>query len=121
MSDKERKPIESEQSRMSAVEAAYIAALGAAKADGIVEESEKLGLEGIASMLGQESALAHAIDYFEALNDNDNAMNGALKVVAEGSQEGKLAAIVFMKYILQKDGMSNAENEFFQKAIGAIQ
>lgn len=117
MTDTERKPIAADESYMTETEAAFIAALGAARADGIVEQSEHRSLTEIAEITGQGAELAHAEQYFEALKDNDNAMDGALSVLSKGSDVGKLAAATFMKLVLDKDGSNEAENVFFTKAV----
>ena len=118
MNDKKnRKSVDASQVMMSPVQAIYIAALGAARADGHVDEAETLGLKAIASLQGQEQELDYALSYYESLKDSENAINGALSVVKEAGESTKLAAIVFMKYILEKSGESEEESNFFENAI----
>jgi hypothetical protein len=116
----ERKPIETSQNRMTPIEAVYILALGAARADGVVDEAETLGLQSIASIQGHEQYLEYALSYYEALKDNDNAINGALNVISESGESYKMASVVFMKYILEKSGESEEESEFFSKALASL-
>lgn len=118
--NKERTPVESAQNRMTPIEAVYITALGAARADGVVDEAETLGLQAIASIQGHEQYLEYALSYYEALKGNDNAINGALNVISESGDACKLASVVFMKYILEKSGESEEESEFFSKALARL-
>jgi hypothetical protein len=115
--NKERKSIKSAQIRMTPIEAVYILALGAARADGVVDEAETLGLQSIAAIQGHEKYLEYALSYYEALKDSDNAINGALAVITEAGESYKMAAVVFMKYILEKSGESEDESAFFSKAL----
>lgn len=117
---KERKPIESAQNRMTPIEAVYISALGAARADGVVDEAETLGLQSIATIQGHDQYLEYALSYYEALKDNDNAINGALNVISESGEAYKMASVVFMKYILEKSGESEEDSEFFSKALALL-
>ena len=60
------------------------------------------------------------MSYYEALKDNDNAINGALNVISESGEAYKIASVVFMKYILEKSGESEEESEFFSKALALL-
>jgi len=118
--DKARKSLESAELRMTPIEAVYILALGAARADGIVDEAETLGLKSIAAIQGHEKYLEYALSYYEALKDNDAAIDGALAVISDSSESYNMAAIVFMKYILEKSGDSEEESVFFAKVLNKL-
>lgn len=115
-----RKPVETSQNRMTPIEAVYILALGAARADGVVDDAEILGLKSISDIQGHSQYLDYALSYYEALKDNENAINGALSVIAESGESYKMAAIVFMKYILEKSGESEEESKFFSNALAGM-
>lgn len=117
---KERKQIETAQIRMTPIEAVYILALGAARADGVVDKAETLGLQSIAGILGQHQHLEHALSYYDALKDSDGAIDGALSVISESDESYKMSAIVFMKYILEKSGESEEESVFFSRVLSAL-
>ena len=117
---KDRIAVDVDKKEMTAVEAIYIAALGAAKADGVVDDEENSALEGFASIFSQQEYLRYAEAYFGALKDNEGAINGALKVIAKSDQAHQMAAILYMKYILEKDGVNEAENTFYTNAVKKI-
>lgn len=100
---------------MSDLEAIYIMALGAAKADNVLKDSEIDQIKSISNLFGHAEYFEHAMDYFDAFEDNDSAINGAVQVIKNSTKSSKLAAVIFMKYILQVDGMNEDESKFFLK------
>jgi len=114
---KEKKKIDIVENKMTQIEAIYIAALGAAKADGVVDEDEIKSLEEIASFYGHQEHLKHAHNYYMALHDNQSAIDGALKIISQSDDIFKFAAGLFMRYILEKNNITEVESKFFNDAL----
>jgi len=115
-----RRPVEFSTENLSGVQSIFIAALAAAKADGSVDSDEEEVMEKLASLFGHQKTLAHAYSYFESFQDNDSAMDGVLRCLADSSDSAKLAAFLFMQKILDLNGMDEKENEFFKLVISKI-
>jgi len=107
--------IEASYKNMSDLEATYIMALGAAKADNILEDSEIEQIKSISDIFNHSKYFEYAFEYFEAFDGNESAINGAIQVLKNSSESARMSAILFMKYILQIDGMNEAESTFFLK------
>lgn len=115
MSDSaERKAIEASTEYLSDIQSVFIAALAAARADGTVDSSESDLLSQMASSLGQQKALQNAFDYFDSFKTNESAMEGVLKCLEASSDTTKLASLLFMKMVLDLNGMDEAESKFYQ-------
>ena len=107
--------VEISSKNMSDIEATYIMALGAAKADNVLEKSEIEQIKSISEIFNHNEYFEYAFDYFEAFKDNDKAINGAIQVLKNSTELSKMSAVLFMKYILQIDGMNDDESAFFVK------
>jgi|SaaInlV_200m_DNA_6_1039755.scaffolds.fasta_scaffold15981_2 hypothetical protein len=107
--------IETSNKNMSDIEATYIMALGAAKADNVLDKLEIDEIKSISEIFNHNEYFEYAFDYFEAFNNNDKAINGAIQVLKNSTESSKMSAILFMKYILQIDGMNEDESSFFLK------
>ena len=100
--------------------AIYVMAIGAARADNVEEESEINAIKEIASVFGHETHYEDASAYFSEFHSNEKAIGGAINVLKEGNPSAKLAAVVFMKYVLGVDGISQEESAFDNKVVDQI-
>ena len=121
MSDKKKgNKIDTKISRLDALQAAYVMGVGAARADGIVEQSELNELTDIAGVLGHEEALDDAFSFMELFEDNEDAVNLAITALEKSTPSAKLAALLLMETVLAEDGVNKEENAFYEKVLGKI-
>ena len=86
MSDKKKgNKIDTKVSRLDALQAAYVMGVGAARADGVVEQSELNELTDIAGVLGHEEALDDAFSFMELFEDNEDAVNLAVTALEKST------------------------------------
>lgn len=121
MSDKKKgNKIDTKISRLDALQAAYVMGVGAARADGVVEQSELNELTDIAGVLGHEEALDDAFSFMELFEDNEDAVNLAITALEKSTPSAKLAALLLMETVLAEDGVNKEENAFYEKVLGKI-
>lgn len=121
MSDKKKgNKIDTKISRLDALQAAYVMGVGAARADGVVEQSELNELTDIAGVLGHEEALDDAFSFMELFEDNEDAVNLAITALEKATPSAKLAALLLMETVLAEDGVNKEENAFYEKVLGKI-
>ena len=120
MNNKKKNKIDAKVSRLDALQAAYVMGVGAARADGIVEQSELNELTDIAGVLGHEEALEDAFSFMELFEDNDSAVNLAITALEKSTPTAKLAALLLMETVLADDGVNKEENKFYEKVLGQI-
>jgi|TARA_A100001035_G_scaffold247350_1_gene216817 hypothetical protein len=121
MSDKKKgNKIDTKVSRLDALQAAYVMGVGAARADGVVEQSELNELTDIAGVLGHEEALDDAFSFMELFEDNEDAVNLAVTALEKSTPSAKLAALLLMEIVLAEDGVNKEENAFYEKVLSKI-
>ena len=121
MSDKKKgNKIDTKISRLDALQAAYVMGVGAARADGVVEQSELNELTDIAGVLGHEEALDDAFSFMELFEDNEDAVNLAVTALEKSTPSAKLAALLLMEIVLAEDGVNKEENAFYEKVLSKI-
>jgi len=117
----EKTKLETTERHLTPNVAIYVMAIGAARADNVEEESEINAIKEVASVFGHETHYEDASAYFSEFHSNENAIGGAIKVLKDGNPSAKLAAVVFMKYVLGVDGISQEESAFYNKVVDQIQ
>ena len=117
---KERKAVECSTEYLSDLQSVYIAALAAARADGVVDSDEETMLFQVSQFFGHEQVLNNAFAYFEAFQDNGAAMEGVMKCLEESSDTGKLAAFLFMQAVAGLDGVNEKEADFLSQVKSRI-
>ena len=121
MSDKKKgNKIDTKVSRLDALQAAYVMGVGAARADGVVEQSELNELTDIAGVLGHEEALDDAFSFMELFEDNEDAVNLAVTALEKSTPSAKLAALLLMEIVLAEDGVNKEENAFYENLLSKI-
>ena len=118
--NKKNNKLDAKSSRLDSLQAVYIMGVGAAKADGKVDEAEIEQLESISSMLGHEEQFTHAFEYFDQFQDNDDAIKLAIGALKKSQPAAKLAAILLMEVILAEGDINKAEDLFYQQVVNEI-
>tara|TARA_B100000686_G_C16090620_1_gene618401 strand:- start:134 stop:505 length:372 start_codon:yes stop_codon:yes gene_type:complete len=120
MNDKKKNKIETKINRLDSLQAAYVMAICAAKADGKVEEAEIEDIHSICELLGHDEALNDAYSYVELFQENDDAINLAITALEKSPPVASLAAIMLMESVLAQNGLNKEENEFYEKVLQRV-
>ena len=120
MNDKKKNKIETTIRRLDSLQAAYVMAICAAKADGKVEDAEIEDIHSISELLGHDEALKDAYSYVELFQENDDAISLAITALEKAPPVASLAAVMLMESVLAQEGFNKEENEFYEKVIGRI-
>jgi 4-aminobutyrate aminotransferase-like enzyme len=118
--NKKNNLLEAKISNLDTLQAVFIMGVGAAKADGKVEDAEIEQLESISAMMGHEKEFVHAFAYFEQFEDSENAIQLAILALKKSAPSAKLAAILLMEAVLAEGGLNKAENDFYNKVVNQI-
>jgi hypothetical protein len=105
----------SSESYLTELEAVYIMGIGAAKADGKLEDSELATLKEVSEIFGEEKQLENAYEYFEAFEESDSAINLAIEVLGKNDPSAKVAAVLLMQKVLEVGGMNQEESAFYKR------
>ena len=120
MNNKKKNKIETKINRLDSLQAAYVMAICAAKADGKVEEAEIEDIHSICELLGHDEALNDAYSYVELFQENDDAINLAITALEKSPPVASLAAIMLMESVLAQNGLNKEENEFYEKVLQRV-
>mgnify|MGYP001391527861 CR=1 FL=1 len=121
MSKKKGNKLEtSSESYLTELEAVYIMGIGAAKADGKLEDLELTTLKEVSEIFGEEKQLEDAYEYFEAFEESDSAINLAIEALGKNDPSAKVAAVLLMQKVLEIGGMNQAESAFYKRVIDKL-
>ena len=119
MGDKKNK-IDASIKRLDSLQAAYVMAMCAAKADGKIEDAEIEDITSISNLLGHSDALNDAISYVELFQENDDAISLAITALEKSPPVASLAAVLLMESVLSQNGFNKEESDFYEQVLNRV-